>query len=79
MNGLVDIAVCDLPKSGGKRFIAKVTSFKGSAPYLDLREWYTDAADQMRAGKGCTIRIEAIPDLHAALGAYLASHDADGA
>ena len=68
--------LCEVPKAGGSVIRAKVTSFKGSAPYLDVREWFVDAAGELKAGKGCTIPLASIPALHDALGQWLATQEA---
>lgn len=58
-------------KPGGKFVRATVTSFKGSPPYLDLREWYADSTGELKPGKGCTVPIDCVAELHMALGRWL--------
>lgn len=72
---MMDSVLCEMPKAGGSVIRAKVTSFKGSAPYLDVREWYADAAGELKAGKGCTIPLASVPALHNALGEWLAAQE----
>lgn len=64
----------EVPKAGGKLIRATVTTYKGSQPYLDLREWYTDKAGNLQPGKGCTLPLDGISSLHNALGRWLASN-----
>lgn len=64
--------LCELQKPGGKIMRATVTTYKGSRPFLDLREWYCDGAGEWKAGKGCTLPLDRIADLHCALGQWLA-------
>lgn len=64
--------LCELPKRGGKVMRATITTYKGSSPFLDLREWYVDNAGEWKAGKGCTVSADLIADLHGALGHWLA-------
>ncbi len=71
---MTDIIICELPKPGGKVIRAKVTSYKGSAPYLDLREWYADPAGEWKAGRGCTVPLDSVATLHGALGQWLADN-----
>ncbi len=59
------------PKRGGKIVRGTVSSYRGSAPYLDLREWYLDGEGELKPGKGCTVPMEGIVELHAALGQLL--------
>lgn len=72
---MTDSVLCEFRKAGGNVIRAKVTSYKGSAPYLDVREWYADTTGALKAGKGCTIPLASIPALHRALGQWLAVHD----
>lgn len=64
--------LCEVPKRGGKIMRATITTFKGSPPFLDLREWYSDGAGEWKAGKGCTVPLDRIAELHGALGRWLA-------
>lgn len=68
--------LCELPKRGGKMVRAAITTYKGSRPFLDLREWYSDDAGEWKAGKGCTLPLDRIADLHCALGQWLADSSA---
>jgi hypothetical protein len=63
--------LCDLPKSGGKIVRVKVTQYRNSQPYLDIREWYSTPDGELRPGKGANISSQQIADLYAALGQYL--------
>lgn len=64
----------EAPKPGGKFVRATIATYKGSAPYLDLREWYADKAGELQPGKGCTVPLDCIADLHGALGRWLADN-----
>lgn len=72
MQGLL----CELPKPGGKRVRATIATYKGSRPFLDLREWYSDGAGDWKAGKGCTVPLDRVAELHVALGQWLADNAA---
>ncbi len=65
--------LCELPKPGGKIMRATITTYKGSRPFLDLREWYANGAGEFKPGKGCTVPLDRIADLHVALGQWLAN------
>ena len=63
--------LCELQKSGGKIMRATIATYKGSRPFLDLREWYQDAGGEWKAGKGCTVPLDRIAELHGALEQWL--------
>jgi Transcriptional Coactivator p15 (PC4) len=71
----MDQLLWETPKAGGKVIRAKLTSYKGSAPYLDMREWYAAADGDLRAGKGCTIPLDRMAELHGALGQWLSQQE----
>lgn len=62
-------------QSGRQRHSCQGHELQGSAPYLDMREWFADPAGELKAGKGCTLPLAGIPALYDALGQWLATHD----
>jgi hypothetical protein len=63
-----DIELLRVPRHGNVVRVM-VRSYKGSQPYLDVREWF--GADELKPGKGATLPLEAIEPLQQCLTGFL--------
>lgn len=69
-----------LPKGAtGETIHIAVKSFKGSKPYLDIRQYVEGDGGPIATKKGVTMPVESIAALEAALAAYRAANAPDGA
>lgn len=69
----------EAPERAGKALRAEVTSYRGSRPFLNLREWYRGERDELLPGRrGVTIPLDNVAAFHRALGDWLAGHEPGG-
>lgn len=67
--------IWEAPEKAGKALRAEVTSYRGSRPFLNLREWYRGDGDELLAGRrGVTIPLDHVAAFHRAIGDWLANH-----
>ena len=58
----------------GSQLIRFTVATYKSRTYAELRRFYTADGEWRHGRQGCTMPLEALPGLHAAIGSYLAAH-----
>ncbi|MBK7674396.1 MAG: transcriptional coactivator p15/PC4 family protein [Candidatus Accumulibacter sp.] len=62
-----DVIIAEIPKNSREVYRITRRDFKGY-PLVDVRIWFDDATtDELRPGKGVSIKLEALPEIVAAL------------
>lgn len=69
---MTESILIEIPQ-GRDRVRVEVSDYKGKS-FLNVRRWYPDGDLWKPTRQGVTIALASVPDIHAALGAYLASN-----
>ena len=79
MSGDTEELLYQRPKRNGRTLMVKLRTHKGSAPFLDIREWASKEEGPIATGKGSTMPPEWAREVGEALIAFAALERSDKA